>query len=469
MIAPRSAFMLHVAAAISLLVSACTTPPIDSVAHELASCRPAEADGDFDAASRYWIERASGDAHWVVGYATPDRIDRASGPGDAAGAALLPSAAMATVRARHDVARLGALGPRTELVRASRPGFDPLALLADPDVRYVHPDVPLVRLAVPSDPYLSDQWHLTDFGLPTAWTIETGSPEVTIAIIDAGFDLTHPDLEDAFDPGWDFTDGDDDLSTTDPHGTHVAGIAGGRAGGGKIVGVATTGVRLLPLKVADEAGAIDTSSVVNAIYFAIGVDDPDVAATPPDTAARVISISLGTDVPAAEPIPAIEDAIRTARAAGSLTFAATGNTNGAATGAGISAPANGPCAIAVGSVDQGMDRSAFSNYAADDRLVDLAAPGGFSSIGDGILSALPSNVYPTEPYGYLVGTSMATPYVAGVAALLFSQDPSSSADDVYGRLLTTALRPDPDATYEIGFGITCADAALGSDRRCGRP
>ncbi|MDZ7706568.1 MAG: S8 family serine peptidase [Trueperaceae bacterium] len=461
--------LLLVAAATALLLSGCTTPPIDSIAHELSSCRPFEEDADYEAASRYWIARAAGDAPWVVGYAESDRIDAMRAPGAAIGAERLPSAAMASVRARHDVARLATLGPRSELVRASGPGFDPLALLADPDVRYLHPDVPLVRQAVPDDDYLSDQWHLTDFGLPTAWTIETGSADVTIAVIDAGFDVDHPDLQDAFDPGWDFTDGDADVSTTDPHGTHVASIAGGRAGGGKIVGVAPTGVRLLPLKVADANGSIDTSSVVDAIYFAIGLDDPSVAAPPPSEPARVISISLGTDAPATEPIPAIEDAIRTARAAGSLTFAATGNTNGAASGAGISAPANGPCAIAVGSVDQSMDRSAFSNYDRNDRLVDLAAPGGYSAIDDGILSALPSNVFQTEPYGYLVGTSMATPYVAGVAALLFSHDASLSAHDVYARLLTTALRPDPDATYEIGFGVTCADAALGTDRRCGRP
>ncbi len=289
-------------------------------------------------------------------------------------------------------------------------------------------------------------------------------------MIDAGFDVAHPDLEAAFDPGWDFTDGDDDLVTSDPHGTHVAGIAGGRAGGGKIVGVAPTGVRLLPLKVADDAGAIDTSSVVNAIYFAIGRDDPNVAAEPPGVPARVISISLGTNGPAAQPIPAIEDAIRAARAAGSLTFAATGNTGGGATGTGISAPANGPCAIAVGSVDQGMDRSAFSNYDRSERLVDLVAPGGYSTIGDGILSSLPTtDPALAEPYGYLVGTSMATPYVAGVAALLFSHEPYLSAREAYARLLETALRSDPDATYEVGFGVTCADAALGSERRCGRP
>ena len=460
---------LLVAAATALLLAGCATPPIDSVAQELASCRPGDADADYEAASRYWIARASGDAPWVVGYAPATGIDAMDAHDAASGAARLPHAAMASVRARHAVDRVAALGPRSELVRAAGAGFDPLALLADPAVRYVHPDLPLVRQGVPSDPYLRDQWHLTDFGLPTAWGIETGSADVTIAVIDAGFDVTHPDLESAFVPGWDFTDGDDDLATDDPHGTHVAGIAGGRAGGGKIVGVAPTGVRLLPLKVADEIGAIDTSSVVSAIYFAIGIADPNVGAEPPEVPARVISISLGTNGPATEPIPAIEDAIRAARGAGSLTFAASGNTAGGATGAGISAPANGPCAIAVGSVDQGMDRSAFSNYDRVDRLVDLAAPGGVSAIGEGILSSLPSNVYPTEPYGYLVGTSMATPYVAGVAALLLSHDPSLSASDAYARLLGTALRADPDAGYEVGFGVTCADAALGSERRCGRP
>lgn len=469
MVALRSG-PLVVAAAILLLIGGCSTPPVDSVAHELASCRPGDADGDDEAASRYWIARAPSDASWVVGYAAEPRIDRADARDAATDAGRLPSAAMAGVRARHAVAHVAALGPRSELVRPAGVGFDPLALLDDPAVRYVHPDLRLVRQALPDDPYLRDQWHLTDFGLPTAWGIETGSAAVTIAVIDAGFDVAHPDLEAAFDPGWDFTDGDDDLVTSDPHGTHVAGIAGGRAGGGKIVGVAPTGVRLLPLKVADAAGTIDTSSVVNAIYFAIGRDDPNVAAEPPGVPARVISISLGTNGPAAQPIPAIEDAIRAARAAGSLTFAATGNTGGGATGTGISAPANGPCAIAVGSVDQGMDRSAFSNYDRSERLVDLVAPGGYSTIGDGILSSLPTtDPALAEPYGYLVGTSMATPYVAGVAALLFSHEPYLSAREAYARLLETALRSDPDATYEVGFGVTCADAALGSERRCGRP
>jgi len=131
----------------------------------------------------------------------------------------------------------------------------------------------------------------------------------------------------------------------------------------------------------------------------------------------------------------------------------------------VFSPANSPLIYAVGSVDGDRRRSDFSNYAADGLDVDFMAPGG-SNFGAGC--GLIRSTFPENGYACLEGTSMASPFVAGVAALLLSQDAGLSPADIRAKLRGSALF---DASYmtgqEYGAGIVCADRALGAATRCG--
>jgi len=394
---------------------------------------------------------------WFVGYAADGLGTASSGPSLATAAA---------VRSAYGLARARTVAPGVELVALRASAQDAAAtarrLLADPRVRFVHPDVALRTADVPNDPRFDEQWTLSSFGLPEAWEVEAGSSSVTVAILDTAFDLDHPDLAARFDAGYDFfnMDASADVGNSGVvHGTHVAGIVGaiGNDGAG-IAGVARDAVRLLPVQVFDDTGGVGSQdAVVAALHWIAGreVEGPAPLAEP----VEIANLSLGTDG-AFQLVPALEDAIRAARRAGVLVLAASGN-NGVDVG--IIAPANGPCAVAVGSVDEDLGISTFSNYDAQERAVDLAGPGGRSRTGIRVLSTVPD-----DGYGRLEGTSMSTPWVAGVAALLASQNPGWTSEDLLLALLDGAWLPDGASPYQLGFGLPCPDALLGAPSRCGR-
>ena len=157
-----------------------------------------------------------------------------------------------------------------------------------------------------------------------------------------------------------------------------------------------------------------------------------------------------------------------ARNAGVLVVAAAGNSYSTDS---IFTPANAPGALAVGSVDENYERSDYSAYSKSGRTVDLMAPGGVGqSYCGGVLSTLspPYAGAPENNYGCEEGTSMASPFVAGVAALIWSQNSGLSADEVKAKLLasteyTAAMNP-----AEYGAGVVCADRALGAATLCGK-
>lgn len=342
-------------------------------------------------------------------------------------------------------------------------------LLADPRVRYAHPAVILEPHALPSDPEYRRQWSLSRFGLQEGWDLERGSREVTIAVVDAGIDVSHPEFAGRLEAGWDFYDGDPDVASLSSHGTHVTGIAAANGDNGVgISGIAPAGVRILPIKVfADDPNLSDERSlgaVARAIRWAAGLD-VDAGTGPARRAApvQVINLSLGTDRSYLN-VPLLDEAIRDARARGVVVVASVGN-QGNRTG--ITSPANSPCALAVGSADETRLRSSFSNFDDDERLVDLVAPGGFSNVGDTIYSTV-RQTDPDRAYGYMHGTSMAAPFVSGAAALLASAHPDWTDVQILERLLITAYRPSDTLEMEMGFGLACVDAALGAPTRCGR-
>lgn len=426
----------------------------------------------IDAAERGVLPVASD--RWIVGYhADPLTPTSGAAQGRSAPGADRGSAVALEVRRAYGLDRARQVAPGVESVRASG---DPIAtarrLLDDERVRYVHPDVALRPSQQPRDEFFDEQWNLRSFGVPDAWAIETGRASVVVAVIDTGFDLDHPDLAERFDPGWDFYQGDDDPSigtgsSTPVHGTHVAGIVAAVGGNGiGVHGVAPSGVRVLPIKVFDDAGGDPSGdgvsaqdAVVRGLHWIAGeaVAGPATRSSP----VQVANLSLGS-AGAYAVIPALEDAVRVARRAGVLVLAASGNEGSRD---GIIAPANGPCAVAVGSVDEDLGLSSFSNFDRDGRAVDLVGPGGLAADEPAIevLSTIPD-----DRYGYLQGTSMSTPFAAGVAALLASYNPDWTSEDLLREMLGRAWLPDGASSLQMGFGIPCPDLLLGATTVCGR-
>jgi serine protease len=217
-------------------------------------------------------------------------------------------------------------------------------------------------------------------------------------------------------------------------------------------------VRVVPIRVFDDSGqgGADALIVAEAIRWAAGL--PVNGVNPNPYPAQIINVSLGADAVSWT----LNEAVQQARDAGAIVVAAAGN---ASRTTGITTPANAPGAVAVGSVDHNYQRSSFSNFdAGGRRTVDLMAPGGLGpSSCRTVLSAVPGNTY-----GCKLGTSMAAPFVAGVAALVWSQNPSWTADEVIARLKETAYFDDSWDPNEYGAGVVCADAALGAATTCGR-
>jgi serine protease len=457
--------LLLVAAALSLL-GGCglfREPTPDPVTTAIDRCDLGTApDPAFRAASQALIDGARAgtvpvvDDRLLVGYRGAEAAG--AGPAD-----VRAAEARLAVRRAHGLRTVRRLGPDLELVRATG---DPLSaaerMLRDERVRFAHPNVRLTPLARPDDPSLPEQWNLLGFGAAEAWDVQMGADRVTVAVIDSGLDPLHPDLAGRLEPGWDFYDADPDPSSDDLHGTHVTGIVGANGGDGiGVAGIAPSGVRLLPVKVFDDAGADSRGrsieAVVTALRWVAGypVDGPAPRAEPVDVA----NLSLGT-AGSYEVVPALEAAVRDARRRGVLVIASAGNEDSTR---GVTSPANGPCAVAVGSVDEDFTRSWFSNYDAEERIVDLVAPGGTNADRRGVLSTAPGG-----GYARLSGTSMAAPFVSGVAALLASEDPTLDAEALLERLLRSAYRPPGGDARQLGFGIACPDAALGASTVCGR-
>ncbi len=345
-------------------------------------------------------------------------------------------------------------------------------LARDPRVAYAEPNYYLELLGLPDDPFVNDQWNLLEFGLPEAWAVETGTGKVTIAVIDSGVYGKHEDLSGKLYPGCDFYDGDSDAAPgldsgfEAGHGTHVAGIAA--ALGNNALGVAGVayggGVRLLPVKVFDDVGTVGTvDELLDGLLWAAGIPLEGVATNPHP--ADIINMSLGIDTAklSGGVLQSIDEVTKRVLERGVVMFAASGN-NGF--GDRIFAPASSPSVYAVGSVDGGRGRSAFSNYALTGATVDFMAPGGENPGGEcfSVLSTFPLNDYVCQS-----GTSMASPFVAGVAALLLSRHPDLSPAQLKARLAESAFF---DPAYmnpkEYGHGVVCADKALGAPTRCGR-
>jgi subtilisin family serine protease len=311
---------------------------------------------------------------------------------------------------------------------------------------------------VPNDPYYaSHQWNLPLIGMPQAWDLSRGSGQV-IAIIDSGIDLAHPDLQSKLwrNPceiagnlvdddgngyvddivGWDFVQGDAEPSDGYGHGTHVSGIAA--AATNNALGVAGVGAeaRIMVLRTLGNDGRGTYANIALAIHYAA------------DQGVRVLSLSLG----GTDPSILLQEQVAYAQSRGSLLVAAGGNYDTV----GLLYPAAIDGVLAV-SASTSLDQAWAGNSRGPE--LDVAAPGvGLYSTTRGSL------------YGFMTGTSMATPQVSGLAALIWSYRPDLTWGQVGEAITSTAVDIDVAGWDErTGWGRIDAAAALASFDRPTRP
>lgn len=288
------------------------------------------------------------------------------------------------------------------------------------------------------DPLAEHQYAIEQLGMESAWRTTEGD-EVVIAVVDTGVDLNHPDLQDNLVAGYDFVDDDDLPDDGNGHGTHVAGTAAAVGGNGIGVTGMAPRAKIMPLKVLDAEGVGTSTAVADAITFAV------------DHGADVINLSLGGSSDLLSRLFSKVDpanvAILEAERAGVVVVAASGNEATYLTAFNPSVP----LLVVNASNEQGTS-ALFSNF-GDPRAV--SAPGAR------IVSTAPT--YPTtlwpagsEGYERLDGTSMASPHVAGVAALLTTT--GASPAEIREAIIATAV--NPQEVYFLGAGIVQADGAL---------
>jgi thermitase len=300
-------------------------------------------------------------------------------------------------------------------------------LNALPGVVYAEPNYPVSAFdLIPDDPGWPNQYNMRAIHAPQGWTWTTGATWVTIAILDTGVELSHPDLFVKILPGYDFVNRDDIAQDDNGHGTHVAAIAAASTNNGVGMAGVDPGANIMPVKVLDAFGNGTNANVAAGITWAT------------DQGAQVINLSLGGSFPSS----VLEDAVNYAYERGVIMVAAAGNSGVGS----VLYPAAYPAVIAVAATDNSNNRANFSNFGAE---VDVAAPGA------NIYSA-----YPGGGYGYRSGTSMAAPHVAGLAAILRGI-PGNGPLRVVTIIESTCLdlgAPGWDAYY--GFGLIQMDAAI---------
>jgi subtilisin family serine protease len=292
-----------------------------------------------------------------------------------------------------------------------------------------------------ADPMRSQQWALDALKLPQAWKKSEGKDTV-IAVVDSGVDLDHPDLKGRLVDGYDFVDGDTKPQDGFGHGTHVAGIAAAHTDNGIGIAGGAPAAKIMPVRVLGDDGSGSNGNITKGIVWAA------------DHGADVINLSLGEGPLMSNLLQGgiLNAAIRHAHDKGAVVVAAAGNDSAATQPYKVDTPV-----LVVNASDQNGKPASFSNFGSQNAV---------SAPGVGILSTLPT--YQTQlttakngdvndsGYGKLDGTSMASPYVSAVAALLHGE--GKKPDEIIDIIRETAQ--NPDKLPKLGLGVVDAQAAV---------
>jgi serine protease len=382
------------------------------------------------------------------------------------------------------------------------------------DIESASPNFIYRAMLEPDDTLYSYQEHYRQIRLPQAWDITTGTPdtgEVIVAVIDTGLASDHEDFTGQVVAGYDFIsdstsarDGDGiDADPNDPgtsespgesvfHGTHVAGTIAAASNNSLGVAGVSWGAKIMPLRVLGLGGSGSSYDIEQAVRYAAGMTND--SGTLPAQAADIINLSLG----GSGYVQDSQDLYTQLRIDGIIVIAAAGNNNSST----LFYPASYDGVISVSAMDWDNNKAPYSNYGS---AIDIGAPGGDLSVdnngdsySDGILSCVinDSTGVRQSNYRFLQGTSMASPHVAGVVALMKAVYPGLTTaileslltsgqmtndmgdpgrDDIYGYGMLDALKsvqaavaaagdPVPDTVIasptSVNFGINLDSATL---------
>lgn len=367
------------------------------------------------------------------------------------------------------------------------------------DIESASPNFIYRAMREPNDTYYSYQEHYRQIRLPQAWDITTGTPatgDVIVAVIDTGLATDHEDFTGQLVTGYDFIsdpasarDGDGiDADPHDPgtseipgesafHGTHVAGTVAAATNNSRGVAGVSWGAKIMPLRVLGLGGSGSSYDIEQAVRYAAGMVND--SGTLPAQSADIINLSLG----GSGYVQNSQDLYTQFHNSGVIVIAAAGNSNSST----LFYPASYDGVISVSAMDWDNNKAPYSNYGS---AVDIAAPGGDLSVdnngdsySDGILSCVinDSTGDRQSNYGFLQGTSMASPHVAGVVALMKAVYPGltpaaldsllssgemtndlgdTGRDDIYGYGMIDALKSVQAA--EVAAGNPVSDTVIAS-------
>lgn len=297
-------------------------------------------------------------------------------------------------------------------------------LSAQSAVEFVEPDYTTRAAYIPNDKQFDQQWHHSVIRTPLAWDLTRGAADLVVAVLDTGLDANHAEFSGKTVPGYNFIDSNEDTSDDNGHGTHVAGLVAAATDNRQGTAAVCPDCKVMPLKVLDEQSSGTLFDVVKAITHAT------------DKGAKIINMSLTSDVCS----NSLQEAIDYAWNRGVLLVAAAGNFNSDKP----IYPAACKRVISVGAIDEEKSRARYSNYG---ETIDFVAPG--------------TDVYSTflnGEYTRISGTSMATPIVSGIAALVWSRSPQSTNSELE-KQLQQAVQDLGDAGFDNTFGYGLLDAA----------